>query len=236
MSTNGPPRRRRTDDPDRTARARIRDAAIERFATHGVAATNLKDIAADAGVSPPLVIHHFGSKEGLKAACDEHIASLIREQKSRAMSDGRNLDPLQAIRDAYGGTPILKYLARTIADGSPHVAELIDEMVEDSLSYLTDGIANGLLKPTENLRESAALLCLWQLGTLVLHEHVKRLLGIDLVEGDPRSLVKWMRINAEILAKGVINEEIYDNWRDAMKAAERQATTEQSESTDRDTT
>jgi len=240
MTAKGPPRRRRTTDSDRTARARIRDAAIERFATHGVAATNLKDIAADAGVSTPLVIHHFGSKDGLRAACDEYVASLIREQKSKAMAAGRNLDPFQAIREGYDGTPILRYLARTIAHGSPHVDELIDEMVEDSLSYLADGIANGLIKPTENLRETAALLCLWQLGTLVLHEHVKRLLGIDLLESDTRSLIKWMRINAEVLAKGVLDEDFYEKWRDAMKTAERQAAeerpAERNENTDRETT
>jgi len=237
MSADGRPKRRRAfDDPDRTARARIRDAAIERFAADGVAATNLKDIAADAGVSTPLVIHHFGSKEGLRAACDEHIASLIREQKTKAMAAGKNLDPFQAIRETYDGTPVIRYLARTIADGSPHVDELIDEMIEDSLTYLAEGVESGLIKPAENLREQASLLCLWQLGTLVLHEHAKRLLGIDLIDGDTRSLIKWMRINAEILAKGVIDEGFYDKWRDAMKAAEQRTAADQSESTDRETT
>ena len=44
------------DDPDRTARARIRDAAITRFAQDGIAATSLRSIAEDVGVSPPLRI------------------------------------------------------------------------------------------------------------------------------------------------------------------------------------
>ena len=237
MSADSRPKRRRTfDDPDRTARARIRDAAIERFAAQGVAATNLKDIAADAGVSTPLVIHHFGSKEGLRAACDEHVAAVIRDQKTRAMAAGLNLDPFQAIREAYGGTPILRYLARAIADGSPHVDELIDEMVEDSLAYMAEGVRNGLLKPAEDLRERAVVLCMWQLGALVLHDHVKRLLGIDLIGGDTASLIKWVRINAEILAKGVIDEGFYDKWRDALKAAERRTPADQGKGTDQETT
>jgi AcrR family transcriptional regulator len=103
---------------DRTARARIRDAAIERFANEGVAAANLKDIAADAGVSTPLVIHHFGSKDGLRAECDEYVAAVIKEQKTAAMAAGKgSLDPFQAVREAYEGTPIIRYLARTIGDG-----------------------------------------------------------------------------------------------------------------------
>ena len=62
-------------DADKTARARIRDAAIRRFARDGVAATSLKAIAADAGVSPPLVVHHFGSKAGLREAVAERMAT-----------------------------------------------------------------------------------------------------------------------------------------------------------------
>ena len=51
--------------PDLTARARIRDAAIECFARQGFA-VSVRAIAAHAGVSPGLVIHHFGSKAGLR--------------------------------------------------------------------------------------------------------------------------------------------------------------------------
>lgn len=213
-------RRRGFDDPDRTARARIRDAAIERFAADGVAETSLKDIAADAGVSTPLVIHHFGSKEGLRVACDEYVASVIKEQKTRAMKAGKGLDPFQAIRDAYEATPVIRYFARTIADGSPHVDAMFDEMIEDSLAYMAEGVESGILKPAENPRERAIVLFVWQAGALVLHEQVKRLLGVDLIDNRAGSALKWARINAEILAKGVIDEEFYDRWRDAMKAAE----------------
>ena len=224
MSAQSQPRRRRPfEDPDRTARARIRDAAIERFASEGVAAANLKDIAADAGVSTPLVLHHFGSKEGLRVACDEYVARVIREQKTTAMAAGKSLDPFQAIREAYEGAPTLRYLATTIVDGSSHVDELFDEMIEDSLVYMAEGVENGILKPAENPREQAVVLLIWQMGALALHKQVKRLLGIDLAGDSAESALGWARINAEILAKGVIDEEIYDKWRDAMKAAEQQS-------------
>lgn len=235
MSKGTPPGRRRPFD-DRTARARIRDAAIERFAVHGVAAANLKDIAADAGVSTPLVIHHFGSKDGLRAACDEYVVSMIREQKSEAMAAGRNLDPFQVLRAAYEGTPILRYLAKRIADSSPHVDELIDELIEDSLVYTAQGVENGILTPTENPRERVIVLTLWQLGTLVLHEQLKRLLNVDLIDDSTGSVIRWARITAEILAKGVIVEEFYEQWRDAMEAAERQAEHHPRNGTDRETT
>jgi AcrR family transcriptional regulator len=213
------PRRRTFDDPDRTARARIRDAAIERFATDGVAATSLKDIAADAGVSTPLVIHHFGSKDRLRVACDEYVASAIRMQKSTVLAASKGLDPFQAVRDAYDGTPLIRYLAKTIMDGSRHVDDLVDEMVEDAVAYMAEGVENGILKPAENPRERAIVLSLWQLGALVMHEQVRRLLGIDLGDDTADSALEWSRITTEILAKGVVDEEYYDRWRDAMKAA-----------------
>jgi len=50
---------------DLTAAARIRDAAIERFGEQGFS-VGLRPIAEAAGVSAALVIHHFGSKDGLR--------------------------------------------------------------------------------------------------------------------------------------------------------------------------
>jgi AcrR family transcriptional regulator len=47
------------------SRVAIRDAAVRLFAHAGYAGTSVRDIAADAGVDPALVIRHFGSKEQL---------------------------------------------------------------------------------------------------------------------------------------------------------------------------
>ena len=69
---------------DLTAAARIRDAAIEQFGQHGFG-VGLRTIAEAAGVSAALVIHHFGSKDGLRKACDDYVAEEIRSSKSEAM-------------------------------------------------------------------------------------------------------------------------------------------------------
>lgn len=217
MGAKGKRGRRTFDDPDRTARARIRDAAIERFASVGVSAANLKDIAADAGVSTPLVVHHFGSKDGLRAACDDHVAAVIRKQKHEAMQAGKSLDPFQAVREAYGDTPVLRYLAKTLADGSPRVDELIDEMLEDSLGYMAEGVENGILKPAENPRERAVVLILWTLGALVLHDQAKRLLGIDPTSDRIEDTIEWARVNGDVLAGSVIDEDYYESNRIAFR-------------------
>ena len=71
---------------DLTTRAKIRDAAIAYFGSHGFQRTTVRAVAQRAGVSAGLVIHHFGSKDGLREACDSHITALIDDQAAQAAS------------------------------------------------------------------------------------------------------------------------------------------------------
>jgi AcrR family transcriptional regulator len=48
-----------------TTRATVLDVAARRFADGGYDGTSLRSIAADAGVDPAVVLHFFGSKDGL---------------------------------------------------------------------------------------------------------------------------------------------------------------------------
>jgi AcrR family transcriptional regulator len=54
------------DAPD--LRGRLLDAALERFARNGIAATSLRTIAIEAGVNPALVHYYFGDKARLQEA------------------------------------------------------------------------------------------------------------------------------------------------------------------------
>ena len=201
-----------TADPDRTTRARIRDAALRCFADAGVSDTSVRTIAAAAEVSPGLVIHHFGSKDALRVACDEYAASLVRSRKQEVMRQGPGLDPVAALRAHADGPPVLAYLAATLRDGSPEVAELVDEMVTDAVGYMAEGEANGLLEPSDDPYGRAAVLTVWTLGALVLKDHVARLLDVDLL-GDPQQASAYFLPAMELLGRGVIAEEVYDQLR-----------------------
>ncbi len=165
---------------DRSTPARIRDAALACFGERGVKPTTVRQIAERAGVSPALVIHHFGSKDRLRAVCDRFVAALIRERKTAVMRAGSGLDPLAVMRDQAGGPPIQRYLARTLAEGTPEVAALVDEMIDDAERYVREGMERGVLRRSDDPRGVAAVLTLWSLGAMVLHEHVERVLGVDL--------------------------------------------------------
>lgn len=168
---------------DRTTDARIRDAAIACIAEHGVAGTTARKVADAAGVSPGLVIHHFGSMDGLRTACDNHVAAVIRNYKQEAMSAGPNLDVLAALRNPNVG-PLMGYLASVLAENSAAVAELVDELVADAEGYTQEGVESGILRPSDDPRGRAVVLTIWSLGALALHEHLDRLLDVDLTDPD----------------------------------------------------
>jgi AcrR family transcriptional regulator len=201
---------------DRTARARIRDAAIDRFGRDGVAATSLRTIATDVGVSAALVMHHFGSKDGLRAACDDHVAATIRDAKHRAMAAGPQVDPLTALRQAERTRPLLRYLARVLVDPSPAVADLVDELVDDAEAYMAEGVRTGTLRPSADPRGRAVVLTMWSLGALVLHEHIARLLGADLT-ADTEGLLAYSLPATELLGEGALTPEVYARIRTAYE-------------------
>jgi AcrR family transcriptional regulator len=65
--------------PEKDGRERILVAAIRAFSEVGYTGTTTAGIARAAGVTQPLVHHHFGSKEGLwRAAMDELFSSVPR--------------------------------------------------------------------------------------------------------------------------------------------------------------
>ena len=203
-----------TGDSDRTARARIRDAAIAAFAERGVAATSVKAVAADAGVSTALVFHHFRSKAGLRAACDAHVLAVLDQQKRQAMRAGPHLDVFAALRQAAEGPPVVHYLARMLSDRSSEAAALVDGLVDVSVAALEEGVRSGVLQPVEQPRDLSAVLVLWSLGLLVLHDHAERLLGVD-VTGDAAQRSRYMAVAMEAL-RGLFTDEAYEHGRRAL--------------------
>lgn len=217
-AATGSPGRRRPAGSDRTAVARIRDAALAEFAEHGVAGTTLKSVATAAGVSAQLVVHHFGSKEGLATACDEHVLSLFREHNTSLLGSGGAFAPVQSLEDAWLG-PAMGYLSARLADDSPAVAQLVDEAVQDALVYLDKGVESGLVRPSDRPRDRAVVGLLWNLGALVLHRHAKRLMDVDLVNADPRQLLRWTLAASEMLTEGLFRQEAYERLKSGASVA-----------------
>lgn len=216
---------------DRTTRARIRDAAIQCFGELGFADTTARKVAAAAGVSPGSVIHHYQSMEGLREACDQHILALIREQKTRAMRTGPRLDVLEALRE--GTAPhVMEYLSRILIEDSSSVTQLVDGLVSDAKSYLADGVASGMLQPSSDEHSRAVLLTLWNLGSLVMHRHIKRLLGVDLIDPEfasSPSIQNYLVPVMEIYGTGIFTDEFVRTAQSSLSAGASEQTPEHSD-------
>lgn len=162
-----------SSDADLTARARIRDAALARFAADGFGAP-LRAIAADAGVSPALVIHHFGSKDGLRRACDEQVRRVLAEGKepvygaSGGQANRADVFALLADVERYG-VPTL-YLLRAFQAGGDLARELVDDMVELTRTTLVDGVESGAVRPSRDEDARARYLVMLTLGALVVDQ------------------------------------------------------------------
>ena len=223
---------------DRTTRAKIRDAAVACFAENGITGTTARKVAAAAGVSPGLVIHHFGTMDGLRAECDEHVALTIRNFKYEAMDEGPNLDVLAALRGATQA-PLVGYLAAVLGDDSPIVNNLVDDLVSDAEGYIEHGVDTGMVRPSPNPSGRAAVLTLWSLGALVMHRHLKRILGVDLtdpdISADP-AMGSYAIPVYEILGQGVLTEAIATHLQSAFADASADFPSSPSQSTSKEDT
>lgn len=157
-----------------SARARIRDVALRHFGERGVAGATFRGIAADAGVSPGLVQHHFGTKDELRAACDAHVLEELGEQSAATLEQGK-LGDASWIAAAFAARPVLtRYLVRTLVDGSPAAAAMFDEIVRLTEGYLRRA---GGERSAADLRAQAAVFATMKLGVAVFERHLMRTLG-----------------------------------------------------------
>ena len=153
---------------DLTAAARIRDAAIEQFGRKGFD-VGLRAIAEAAGVSAALVIHHFGSKEGLRKACDNHVAEEIRNTKSRSMQAADPATWFAQLAEIESYAPLMAYLVRSMQAGGELAKTLWLKMIDNAETYLDEGVRNGVLKPSRDPRARAKYLAMNGGGAFLLY-------------------------------------------------------------------
>jgi AcrR family transcriptional regulator len=154
---------------DLNAKARIREAAIRRFAADGLG-SSLRTIAADADVSPGLIMHHFGSRAGLRAACDEYVLAETRSSKAEVLApSGAPAALLAQLARVDGYAPLIGYVLRCLQAGDDLTRRLVDGMVADAVSYFEDGVAAGTITPSRDEPARARLLTEFALGSLLMN-------------------------------------------------------------------
>ncbi|MDT0331275.1 TetR/AcrR family transcriptional regulator [Nocardiopsis lambiniae] len=156
-----------TDSTDLTARARIRDAAVVCFGDHGFKVT-VRTIAEKAEVSPGLVIHHFGSKAGLRKACDDHVFAIIHEAKMESVTSPDPMRSFRHLSHLEDFAPLMAYIIRSLQEGGPLGLSLHERMVRDVEEYLAAGEEAGNIRPSRDPRKRARFLANMISGSLLM--------------------------------------------------------------------
>ncbi|MEV3961982.1 TetR family transcriptional regulator [Nocardia sp. NPDC050193] len=152
---------------DLNTRARIRDAALALFGEEGFG-VGVRAIAAAAGVSPGLVNHHFGSKDGLRRECDDHVRAAIRESKMSYMNRPSSGNLLQQLAEIEEFAPIIAYIMRSFQAGGDLAVSMFEHMVEDVEQYLEAGIASGAVRRPRDLKAMSRYLATINGGGMLL--------------------------------------------------------------------
>jgi len=174
---------------DLTGRARIREAALELFARQGVAGTSLRSVAAKAHVSPSLVVHHFGSKAGLRDAVDDAVLDSFATALATVDLRGSPEEVSGRLNDAVagimGGDPLVRdYLGRTLFEAGASTHRLFDAIIEIVDAGLTDLEGSGLVRRgTDRTWRSYAVLFII-LGPVFLGRQIEARLGTDAFDPD----------------------------------------------------
>ncbi|MGD9995909.1 MAG: TetR/AcrR family transcriptional regulator [Ilumatobacteraceae bacterium] len=123
-------------------RDELLSAVIAAAADGGLARRSLRDLAAQVGTSHRMLIHHFGSRDGLLAAV---VEAMEREQIERIRA--QPADPVEAVRDTWRRTsdpafwPVERLFFECYArgaQGEPPFDRLVPKLVDDTLRAITD--------------------------------------------------------------------------------------------------
>jgi AcrR family transcriptional regulator len=195
-------------DADLTAKARIRDAAMRLFAAEGVAASSLRAVAAAAGVSPGLIIHHFGSKQGLIRAVDESVIARIELALSEVPIAGSGPELMSqratVVAAFLRSQPALcDYLGRALAERTEASGELFHRLFVFAARDQRLIEAGALRADTDPFWRAMHQVIL-VIGPLLLRPLIERELGGELLDED--NVARWMRARADLLEHGLYGE------------------------------
>src|SRR5438874_8437435 len=119
------------------ARRLILDTAQELIARSGPEGLRLQEIAAAAGISHPLILHHFGSREGLVRALTQQAVTELRDKLLAALGSAEYSleEQLDRVFDAYrdGLAQRLAWLATVDREGQEATNAMVMRDIADGL-------------------------------------------------------------------------------------------------------
>ncbi|MGH3445499.1 MAG: TetR/AcrR family transcriptional regulator, partial [Nocardioidaceae bacterium] len=196
--------------------ASIRSTAMRLFAQRGFAAVTVREIAAAAGVSAPLVIHHYGSKQGLKEAVDRRVLGVVAaifemtKQVTDLTDPGLTVATSPFVQLLERDPDLTPYLRRLLVDGGPEAESLFRTLYDATLAAFAEMDEGGLVRLGPDPAAQAAFFLANDLGAVVLREQIRAVVGIDPLSGP--GMVRWARTVLDVYTSPVMSrgEEQHD--------------------------
>jgi AcrR family transcriptional regulator len=160
-------------EADLTARARVRNAAIDLYGRYSEDRISLRAVAAEAGVTSGVVQHHFKTKGGLRDAADQYVIELFVRTLASVPTAGTPAE-VAAARDAATRNmlrqhpEVARYARRAIFEADDDRTHITDLLVEAARNEITNLRAEGFVSTRRDEDEQALGLLMRQLGELVL--------------------------------------------------------------------
>ena len=210
-----PSTRNRTNVPAATAeqdgRERILAVAIRAFSEVGYEGTTTAGIARDAGVTQPLVHHHFGSKEGLWRAAMDALFANVPSVIARAAGEPPP-DSLLAIVEGFvrwvaAHPEVTRVIARTGATPSPRLDHLVQRYLREPLRQVAEvvraGQRAGVIAP--DVRPDLLLFLILGAGSHLfdVKAFAQRSLGIDVTAPGTRD--QFVALVRMLLERGLFH-------------------------------
>lgn len=219
----------RQAEPDLTAAARIRNTAIELFARDGFD-VGLRAIAAEAGVTAGLITHHFGSKDGLRQACDAETLRLIAQTKRDAKLMGGSLELVTQMAEIDQYAPAVAYIVRSLIDGGTLAKQLLDTFIADAEEYLAPAVAAGAIAPSHDEAARVRYLTYSGLGALLLYVRYEAPDPTDIRAVIRNFINDFGPVTAELYSQPLIPDpNFYAEYAAALQQAELNQNTPQEE-------
>ena len=185
---------KRFENNEGDGRARLIEAALRLFAERGFDGVTVRDLATASGVSVGLINHHFGSKEGLRAAVDDHFMRQFEEatafepepKNSERVTPEDYADTvdqwINRHQDRWPDT--VNYFRRALLEESDWGYALFARFYAIAQTSVTKMDADGKLAADVDRLWLPFLMMYLELGTMLLDPYIKRTIGKSGFDGD----------------------------------------------------
>jgi AcrR family transcriptional regulator len=191
-------------------------SAVRLFGERGIEAVSLREVAKSAGVSPALVVHHFGGKAGLVEAADEAAVGVFaaayakeEEECGDPPSAGPPSGPPDLLRRRARQTAramrehpeACAYLGRALVEATPGGSRIFELMIDGGRAEIDSLAGRGALREGADPLWSTLqhFFLIW--APLSFTALLEGRLGGSLLEKEVMD--RWVTANVELLEKGL---------------------------------